>query len=100
MWDTLLTKLDSRKITLTSQRDLMTVFNEMDECLTDMGIIQVLVESVVCASVCMCVRVCVQCVCVCMFSACVCLCRCAFTTERLKLIYQQKDAVYYSICNK
>ena len=43
MWDTLLAKLDSRKITLTSQRDLMTVFNEMDECLTDMGIIQVCV---------------------------------------------------------
>jgi len=41
MWETLLAKLASRKITLTSQRDLMTVFNEMDECLTDMGILQV-----------------------------------------------------------
>ncbi|XP_065894234.1 spectrin beta chain, non-erythrocytic 1-like isoform X3 [Dysidea avara] len=45
MWDTLLAKLDSRKITLTSQRDLMTVFNEMDECLTDMGIIQMSLQS-------------------------------------------------------
>lgn len=41
MWDSLLHKLDSRKGTLTRQRDLMTVFNEMDDCLTDMGIIQV-----------------------------------------------------------
>ena len=41
MWDSLLYKLDSRKGTLTRQRDLMTVFNEMDDCLTDMGIIQV-----------------------------------------------------------
>ena len=43
MWDKLLYKLDSRKGTLTRQRDLMTVFNEMDDCLTDMGIIQVIV---------------------------------------------------------
>ena len=42
MWDSLLYKLDSRKGTLTRQRDLMTVFNEMDDCLTDMGIIQVI----------------------------------------------------------
>ena len=36
-------KLTSCKITMIScsQRDLMTVFNEMDECLTDMGILQV-----------------------------------------------------------
>ena len=45
MWDSLLYKLDSRKGTLTRQRDLMTVFNEMDECLTDMGIIQVSVNA-------------------------------------------------------
>ena len=43
MWDSLLYKLDYRKGTLTRQRDLMTVFNEMDDCLTDMGIIQVII---------------------------------------------------------
>ena len=43
MWDNLLYKLDSRKGTLTRQRDLMTVFHEMDDCLTDMGIIQVII---------------------------------------------------------
>ena len=46
MWDSLLYKLDSRKGTLTRQRDLMTVFNEMDDCLTDMGIIQVISLSI------------------------------------------------------
>ena len=46
MWDSLLYKLDSRKGTLTRQRDLMTVFNEMDDCLTDMGIIQVIPLSI------------------------------------------------------
>ena len=57
MWDSLLHKLDSRKGTLTRQRDLMTVFNEMDDCLTDMGIIQVTIVIVytLCVYVCVCV---------------------------------------------
>ena len=40
-WEELQRKLDSRKTVLSSQRDLMAVYTEMDSCATEMALMKV-----------------------------------------------------------